>query len=163
MKIEQQAFFLAIAVVSIFETTAATTTMTTRVPDVENPTPMGRMAQVSPSFIERTWEVEDNKMRVQFYKSNNVYNGKIIWLPSGAESRDVKNPNQNLRSRSLIGLVVFKGFTYNPGIQQWTGGSAYIPDLGKTLKPKFSIGGEGKLKMQVSMGVLSKTVTLNPL
>jgi Uncharacterized protein conserved in bacteria (DUF2147) len=118
------------------------------------------VSQVSPSLIEQTWQPDNKQFRVQFFKENNVYRGKIVWLPSGAETKDVKNPDPNLRSRNLIGLTMFEGFTYDPGKKQWTGGTMYIPQRGASMKPKIWMEGADRLKVKISMGIMSRTLTL---
>ena len=119
------------------------------------------VAQASPSLIERTWQAEGDHFQVQIFKEKNVYNGKIVWLPPGAETTDVKNPNASLRSRSLLGLVILKGFTYNTSQNQWAGGTLYIPDMGRAVRPKkLWMEGPDQLKMQISMGLMTRTLTL---
>jgi hypothetical protein len=160
MNAKQQILSLTISMTSLLNTTVFTSALSARaeVPKVRVSTQI--MAQASPSFIERTWQPEDNKkIRVQFFKENNLYNGKIVWLPPGAETKDVKNPDPNLRSRNLIGSMMFKGFTYNPDKKQWTGGTVYIAEMGRTMKPKLWLEGD-RLKMQISRGPMRKTLTL---
>ena len=151
---------LTLAVMSLLEASVFTIALAARqqVPNI--PTSNRIVAQESPSFIGRTWQAEDNRFRVQFFKENNVYNGKLVWLPPGTETKDVKNPDPNLRSRNLIGSVPFQGFTYDPNKKELTGGTVYVPDMGRTVQPKLSVAGEEQLKMQISMGVFSKTMTL---
>lgn len=88
--------------------------------------------------------------------------GKIVGLPSDAPKQDAKNPDPKLRSRNLMGLAMFNGFTYNSSQKSWTGGTVYIPDMGKTMKPKLWMEGTDIVKMQISMGFMSKTVILTP-
>lgn len=115
---------------------------------------------VSPSFIGKTWEGENKNFRVQFYQNKNTYNAKIVWVAPGAETKDVKNPDPNLRSRNLIGSLMFQGFTYDPAKKQLTGGVVYVPEMGRMLKPKLTVVGNDRLEMQVSMGMMSRTVAL---
>jgi Uncharacterized protein conserved in bacteria (DUF2147) len=159
MNAKQQVLSLAISMTSLLNTTIFTSALSARaeVPTIRASTQI--MAQASPSFIERTWQPDNNKFRVQFFKENNTYNGKIVWLPPGAETKDVKNPDPNLRSRNLIGSMMFKGFTYNLSKKQWTGGTVYIAEMGRTMKPKLWLEGD-RLKMQISMGPMRKTFTL---
>jgi uncharacterized protein (DUF2147 family) len=159
MNAKQQVLSLAISMTSLLNTTIFTSALSARaeVPTIRASTQI--MAQASPSFIERTWQPDNNKFRVQFFKENNTYNGKIVWLPPGAETKDVKNPDPTLRSRNLIGSVMFKGFTYNPDKKQWTGGTIYVAEMGRTMKPKLWLEGD-RLKMQISMGPMRKTLTL---
>ncbi len=125
--------------------------------------PVQKIAQeTSPSFVGRIWQAEGNKFRVQFFKKNNTYNGKIVWLPSGAETKDVKNPDPKLRSRNLIGSTMFQGFTYDPAQKQLTGGVVYIAQMGRIMKPKLSVVSEDRIEMTISMGMMSRTVAMTP-
>jgi Uncharacterized protein conserved in bacteria (DUF2147) len=112
-----------------------------------------------PAFVGRTWQNE-RKLQVKFYKTNNTYSGKIVSLPEGAETKDVKNPDPKLRSRNLIGSIMFQGFTYDPAKKQLTGGVLYIPEMGRMMKPTLTIASDDRIDMKVSMGIMSRTVTL---
>jgi hypothetical protein len=119
--------------------------------------------EISPSLVGRTWEAEGSKFRVQFFKKNNVYNGKIVWLPPDAATKDVKNPDPKLRERNLIGSIMFQGFTFDPIKKQLTGGVVYIPEMGRILKPTLTVVGEDRIEMQISMGFMSRTVAMTAL
>ena len=163
MNIQPQVLLLAISFMSLLDATLITTVLAAQAErsDCSTSTHYNNISQASPAAIERTWQVEENKFQVQFSIENNVLKGKIVGLPSGVETKDIKNPDPKLRSRNLIGLVMFQGFTYNPNQKIWAGGTVYIPDLGRTMKPKLWLEGD-RLKMQISMGFMSKTVTMTP-
>ena len=160
MKTNPQLFALVIAVISILDAAVFTTALAAQIKVTKSPNSTQLITQTSDSFIERTWQAENNKFRVRFFKVNNIYQGKIVWLQPGAETKDVKNLDPNLRSRNLIGLVVFDGFIYNPSQKQWTGGTLYAADFGGNVKPMLSIAGTDRLNVQVQIGIFSKTMTL---
>jgi Uncharacterized protein conserved in bacteria (DUF2147) len=154
---------ITLAVISLLGAPVFTSALAARprVPNIPASTQTNQIvSQELPSFIGRTWQAEDDRFRVQFFKENNVYNGKLVWLPPSAETKDVKNSDPNLRSRDLIGSVMFQGFTYDPSKKELTGGTVYIPDMGRTMQPTLSLAGEDQIKMQISMGFMSRTVTL---
>jgi hypothetical protein len=157
MNLQPQVLSLAISVMSLLDATLFTTALAAQAEINHNST--HHTAQASPSAIERTWQAEENKFQVKLFQEHHVLKGKIVGLPPGAETKDVKNPDPKLRSRNLIGVVMFNGFTYNPRQKIWAGGTVYIPDLGRTMKPKLWLEGD-RVKMQISMGFMSKTVTL---
>jgi Uncharacterized protein conserved in bacteria (DUF2147) len=159
MNLKPQVLSLVISVISLLDATVFTTALAAQAETNHNPTSTHRFAQASPSAIERTWQAEENKFQVKFFTENHVLKGKIVGLPPGAETKDIKNPDAKLRSRNLIGVVMFDGFTYNPSKKIWAGGAVYIPDLGRTMKPKLWLEGD-RVKMQISMGFMSKTVTM---
>ncbi len=161
MNLQPQVLSLAISIMSLFDATLLTTALVAQANINHNST--HHIAQASPANIERVWQVEENKVQVQFSIENNILKGKIVGLPSGVETKDIKNPDPKLRSRNLIGLVMFNEFTYNPSKKIWAGGTVYIPDMGRTMKPKLWMEGADRVKMQVSMGFMSKTVTMTPI
>jgi uncharacterized protein (DUF2147 family) len=159
MNRQPQILSLTIAVVSLLDATLLTTTALAK---YQESTHTQLLAQTAPATIERTWQAEGNKLQVKFYQENNILKGKIVALPPGSETKDVKNPDPKLRSRNLVGLVMFTGFTYNPSKKIWSGGTVYIPDMGRTMKPKLSLK-DDRVEMQISMGLMSKTVTMTPI
>jgi Uncharacterized protein conserved in bacteria (DUF2147) len=159
MNLQPQVLSLTISVMSLLDATLFTTALAAQAEINHNSTSTHHIAQASPSAIERTWQAEENKFQVKLFQEHNVLKGKIVGLPPGAETKDVKNPDPKLRSRNLIGVVMFNGFTYNPRQKIWAGGTVYIPDLGRTMKPKLWLEGD-RVKMQISMGFMNKTVTL---
>lgn len=159
MNIKQPSLLLAISVTSLLSSNVFASALIADAPKLRPSTQI--IAQQSTSPIERTWQIPD-KYKIQISQNNGVYNGKIIWVAPNLETKDVKNPDRNLRSRDLVGVDMLKGFTYNQDKKQWTGGSIYAPDAGKTLKAKLWIAdkNENELKVQASMGLFTKTMTL---
>jgi uncharacterized protein (DUF2147 family) len=161
MNRQPQILSLTIAVVSLLDATVLTTTASAQRQEFTH-SPTRLIAQTAPAKIERTWQAEGNKLQVKFYQENNILKGKIVALPPGAETKDVKNPDPKLRSRNLVGSVMFTGFTYDPTKKIWSGGTVYIPDMGRTMKPKLALKGD-RVEMQISMGLMSRTVTMTPI
>ncbi len=164
MNIKQQSFSLAISVTSLLYSNVFATALVANAEVAKPPISTQIIAQQSASSnssIEGIWQAQD-KYRIQISQDNGVYNGKIIWIAPGKETKDVKNPDQNLRSRDLIGVEMLKGFTYNPKNKEWAGGSIYAPDAGKKLNGRLSITDKNEIKVKVSMGIFSKTMTLKP-
>ena len=159
MNCQPQILSLTIAVVSLLD---ATVLIATAAAKPQESTHTQSVTQTAPATIERTWQAEGNKFQVKFYQQNNILKGKIVALPPGAATQDVKNPDPKLRSRNLVGLEMFTGFTYNPTKKIWSGGTVYIPDMGRTMKPKLSLKGD-RVEMQISMGLMSKTVMMTPI
>lgn len=102
------------------------------------------------------WLSEDKTGKIEIYKANGKYFGKLIWGKTmyetdGTTSRkDVKNKDEKLRSRNLKDLIMLYDFTYHDNV--WDGGDIYDPYSGKTysctLKQK-----EGKLFIRGYIGV----------
>ncbi|MBL8771177.1 MAG: DUF2147 domain-containing protein [Phenylobacterium sp.] len=75
--------------------------------------------------------------------------GNIVWLrnPADAKATDRANPDPNLRTRPIMGLLMMWGFKpAGPG--KWTGGRIYDPNTGKTYDSKLTINANGTLKVE---------------
>ncbi|MEM8778440.1 MAG: DUF2147 domain-containing protein, partial [Cyanobacteria bacterium P01_G01_bin.49] len=155
MNIDQQVLALTISLTSLL-----CSHVVAKEDESKLPTSTQTVVQKSTSPIERIWQAEDT-YRIQISQNNGTYNGKIVWIAPGLETKDVNNPDQNLRSRELIGVDMLKGFTYDPDKKIWTDGSIYVPDVGKTLNAKLWLVGINQLNAEVSMGPLTRTITLS--
>jgi uncharacterized protein (DUF2147 family) len=78
--------------------------------------------------------------------------GTLAWLKdpydnAGRPSRDTKNPNPALRSRTMLGLpFIYDLKRVEPG--RWTGGKVYDPDSGRTYAAKMHTHSDGTLKFE---------------
>jgi uncharacterized protein (DUF2147 family) len=104
---------------------------------------------------------EDTKSesRVQIYKNAaGKYEGKIVWLknpnhPDGTPKYDTKNPNLELRKVKSDQIVLLKDFTYDEKNKEWSGGTIYDPEEGKTYKCKMNFESPNKLKVRGYIGI----------
>jgi uncharacterized protein (DUF2147 family) len=164
MNIKAQALSLTISVTSLLYSNVFATPL---VAEAEAPkfialTQIIAQQSASPnSTIEGIWEAQ-KKYRIQISQENGIYNGKIIWIAPGTETKDVKNSDKKLRSRNLIGVKMLTGFTYDSKKKEWTGGSIYAPEAGRKINARLSITKKNELQAKVSMGIISKTMTLKP-
>lgn len=96
--------------------------------------------------IQRKWITEKakngNQIIVEFQKIDNRYFGKIIQLTipiyekghklEGKTKIDLANPDEKLKTRSLVGINFVSDFTYNPEKDRFENGFIYNPENGKT-------------------------------
>ena len=111
---------------------------------------------------------EDTKSesRIQIYKtSEGKYEGKIVWLkypnrPDGTPKYDDKNPDPELRKVRSDHVVLLKNFTFDSKNNEWSGGTIYDPEEGKTYKCKLKFESATKLKVRGYIGIpaLGKTM-----
>jgi len=83
-----------------------------------------------------------NQIIVEFYKVENKYFGKIneLTIPTyekghkfeGQIKMDLANPEENLKSRPLVGINFVSEFTYNSKNDKFENGFIYNPENGKT-------------------------------
>ncbi|MGL4211171.1 MAG: DUF2147 domain-containing protein [Cetobacterium somerae] len=96
--------------------------------------------------IQGKWITEKakngNQIIVEFQKIDNRYFGKIIQLTipiyekghklEGKTKIDLANPDEKLKTRSLVGINFVSDFTYNPEKDRFENGFIYNPENGKT-------------------------------
>ena len=119
-------------------------------------------------YITYDDETGKEKSQIQIYKaSNGKYIGKIVWLAEpryddGKEKVDRNNPDDKLKSRKIIDLLMLKDFTYDASEDEWSGGSIYNPTSGKTYSSYMKLEGN-KLHVRGYIGKswmgLGKTAT----
>lgn len=93
--------------------------------------------------------------KIQVYKSGDKYYGKIIWLKypekNGKPRTDIKNPDKNKQTRSVIGLVILQHFKFDD--DEWTDGDIYDPESGKTYSCTLSLKEKNILKVRGYIGI----------
>ncbi len=114
--------------------------------------------------ITGVWRTAEDKSRVQIFKTNGVYVGKIISLkdPSwpandeegmgGKPKNDRRNPDTKLRSRPIVGLELMSGFKF-AGSQTWDSGHVYDPENGKTYRGKLYLTSTNQLELRGYVGL----------
>ncbi|MFQ3578982.1 MAG: DUF2147 domain-containing protein [Bacteroidales bacterium] len=84
------------------------------------------------------WLTENNDAQVQIYKgTDNKYHGRMVWLKEPREANgelktDTKNPDEKLKSRTLLNLVFIHNFEYDKSDNRWENGKIYDPESGNT-------------------------------
>jgi uncharacterized protein (DUF2147 family) len=115
------------------------------------------------SDVVSVWTVPDGQSRVEIYKAaDGTYEGKIIWISeplfsgndpeAGKPKHDRENPDPALKDRPIIGLVIMKGLKFD-GSAEWSGGTVYDPNCGKTYKGKIWLTDNNTLSMRGYIGI----------
>lgn len=122
-----------------------------------------------PDAILGEWTTAEGTSKVQVFKKGDTYAGKIVSLkhpnyptdPShkqyvqGRENQpkvDLKNPDETLRGRPIVGMELAQGFKHDGG-KMWTGGTIYDPESGTTYKCKMTLAEPNKLEVRGYVGV----------
>ncbi len=114
----------------------------------------------NPDHVKGVWVNEDKDVKVEIFQSGNEYTGKITWTQNMYEAdgktlrKDANNSKAELRSRTIVNMVILSGFTYSDG--EWTGGELYDPKSGKTYKSKMWLKGT-TLEIRGYAGMFGKT------
>ncbi len=100
------------------------------------------------------WFTDDKTSKIQIYKSDNQYFGKIVWLaPKGSK--------EDLKLKPTLGYQIFRKFTFE-GKNVWSGGQVSDPRSGMTVSGKMTLKNENTLNVRGYVGapMFGKTVVL---
>ena len=109
------------------------------------------------------WLTEDKEAKVEIYKSNNLYYGKIVWLKepnnpkTGKPWLDEQNENPSKKLQPLMGSLTLLGFKFDAG--EYTEGKVYDSRDGKTYTGKLWLTDNNTLKMRGYVGFFYSTET----
>jgi len=95
----------------------------------------------NPDKVLGVWVTQDSDSKVEIFKKDNKYYGKIVWLKTPMDNNkpvvDKFNPKEKLKTRPVLGLVVLNDLKYNDN--EWEDGKVYDPKTGKTYDCKMWI------------------------
>ncbi|GGH76638.1 MAG: DUF2147 domain-containing protein [Bacteroidetes bacterium] len=112
----------------------------------------------NPDAILGVWLNEPGDAKVEIYKQNGKYFGKIIWLKNDKEedgsspNRDNNNPDESLRNRRVIGINILKNLVWDADDQEYDDGEIYDPRSGSTYSLYGYIQNDGKLFLKGYIG-----------
>ncbi len=115
--------------------------------------PVASTADVSD--VKGTWLSGDGDGLIAVRVEGSRLSAKILGSRSNQKDRpttDVHNPDPMLRNRPLIGLELFEGFRYE-GDGEWSGGTIYDPNNGKTYSCKLKLIGPDTLNVRGFIGI----------
>ncbi|WP_256010559.1 DUF2147 domain-containing protein [Desertivirga xinjiangensis] len=111
------------------------------------------------------WRSAHGSGKIEIYKKGEKFFGKLIWLKTpndenGKPLTDIKNPDEALRNRPIMGLEIFRDLAYK-GNNTWGGGTVYDPKSGKTYNCQMSLQSERELDIRAFFGIalIGKTET----
>ncbi len=110
------------------------------------------------------WYSENDDSQILITKANGKIGGKIVWLKSpnydeegdaefGQPKHDRNNSDDALQSRPIVGLEMIHGFEYDADEGNWSGGSIYDPESGKTYKCQIKLGEGDTLDVRGYIGI----------
>ncbi len=126
--------------------------------------PLCLYAQKGADAVVGVWYTGVKQSKIEIFKCGNQYCGKIVWLgepdTNGKPKTDKNNPDEKLRSRPIIGLVLMKNFNYS-GDNVWEDGEIYNPKSGKTYSCKMTLINKNTLDLRGFIGIslIGKTDT----
>lgn len=112
-------------------------------------------AKTNPDDILGVWLSSNGQAHLQIYKEGDKYFGKLVWLKEpnnakGTPKMDANNPDEVLRTKPLLGLVILRNFIYDDG--EWSGGRIYDPQNGKEYKSYMKLKDAKTLNLRGYIG-----------
>ena len=113
---------------------------------------LGAQAQQADDITGIWWnDIKTSKIKVEL--KDGKYIGTIVYLipekyVNGEPEKDEHNPNQSLKSRSILNLQILNGLVYNQGDKEWSGGMIYDPKSGKTYDCFVWLEGKDVLQLK---------------
>lgn len=102
-----------------------------------------------------------NQLIIEIYKTkNNLFNGRIkdMTIPKYTEGKligqdrlDLKNPNEKLRNRKIIGINFIYSYSYNKKNQKYENGFMYLPWIGKEFYSYMKLNKDNTLTVKGSI------------
>ena len=88
------------------------------------------------------WYNAEKDAVITIFEDNGTLSGKTTWMlepndENGQPKKDLLNPDENLRDRDRLGLVLMTGFAYIEG-NVWDNGRLYNPKNGKIYGGKVA-------------------------
>lgn len=114
------------------------------------------MAQSGSDKVLGQWFNEEKDAKVEIYKEGDKYFGKVVWLKTpnneqGTPKLDKENPDDALKTRPVMGLLLLTDFVYDD--DEWEDGEIYDPKSGKTYSCYMEFDSEDVLKIKGYIGV----------
>lgn len=103
------------------------------------------------------WWNDEKTTKIQVEKKDGKYIGTIVYMipekyENGEPPKDDENPDPALRTRSIVGLQILKGFIYNPKKEEWQEGTIYDPKSGNTYDCYAWMESDDLLKLKGYIG-----------
>ncbi|MFD2935693.1 DUF2147 domain-containing protein [Spirosoma flavum] len=97
-----------------------------------------------PDALLGKWLSSKKRNQVHIYKQGTKYFGKLVWMlepndpTTNKPKLDKENPDEKLRSRPLMQVVLVTNLTYK-GNNVWGDGEIYNPEDGKTYNCEVTL------------------------
>jgi uncharacterized protein (DUF2147 family) len=117
-----------------------------------------------PDDVIGLWNTEQKDAKIEIYKCDTKYCGKIVWLKEpaypaaskegapGTPILDHNNPDPELRKKPLIGLPILIDFVF-AGDNLWKNGKIYNSDNGKIYSGKIRLISTDQLDVRGFIGI----------
>ncbi len=117
-----------------------------------------------PDDIIGVWFNQEKDAKIEIYRCDDTYCGKIVWLqepvyPEGSKDGipgtvklDHNNPDPARRNTRVMGMTIMHGFAFS-GENHWKKGKIYDPKNGKTYSAKITLVSPERLDLRGYIGI----------
>lgn len=114
-------------------------------------------AQTKADDILGIWWNQEKTSKIEVYKNGGKYFGKIIHLEEpndeqGKPKVDKDNPDEKLRTRPILGMVILKDLAYDED-NEYEDGNIYDPKSGKTYSANAELVNKNQLNLRGYVGI----------
>ena len=108
------------------------------------------------SDIVGEWYNAEKDAVITLFEENETVSGKITWMEfpnddNGNPKTDPLNPDQKLKSRARMGMVMITGFAYDED-NVWNDGELYDPKRGKTYSGMMTLKDKNTIDLRGYIG-----------
>lgn len=120
------------------------------------------------NLILGKWMSMQKNLIVEVYKEDNAFKAKVFWFSDKDKSStpiasrlDLRNPDESLRKRKLLGMDILKELRYDTTSNRWDDGLIYDPLSGREWSSVAYLDEQGYLKVKGywHFEFISKTLT----
>ena len=113
-------------------------------------------AQTNADLVGQWYNAEDNIV-VTLFEDRQMISGKVTWMKypndeNGNPKTDLLNPNESLRIRESVGMIMLSSFTYIAG-NVWDNGKLYDTKKGKTYTGMITLKDANTLNLRGYIGL----------
>ncbi len=115
-------------------------------------------AQAQNPSPEGFWWTKSRTVKIQIYRTTTgALAGKIVWLHDAKDEKgrprtDILNPNEKLRGRPVLGMVILQGLKAEDA-NTWAGGTIYDPKHGNRYSCKLELLSANSLELRGYKGI----------
>jgi uncharacterized protein (DUF2147 family) len=112
-------------------------------------------AQTNADIVGEWYNAEKDAV-ITLFEDGRTISGRITWMKfpndkNGNPKTDLLNPDEKLRARARMGMVMMHGFVHIEA-KVWGNGKLYDPKKGKTYSGKLTLTDENTLDLRGYIG-----------
>ena len=113
-------------------------------------------SQTNADLVGQWYNAEDNIV-VTLFEDRQMVSGKVTWMKypndeNGNPKTDLLNPDESLRNRESVGMIMMSSFAHIAG-NVWDNGKLYDPKKGKTYTGIITLKDENTLNLRGYIGL----------